>query len=141
MSRIGKQPVAVPAGVEFKLEGGTATLKGPKGQLSVPVPAGIPVHLADGPQGNSVSKATLLLAAEGLCRRFPDRVCYFPSFEILLDELRDYRFYAEDLVHPSAQAASYIADRFIAAAVPEEENLRLAEARKTALRAAHRDLR
>ncbi|MBR6054565.1 MAG: GSCFA domain-containing protein [Bacteroidales bacterium] len=98
-------------------------------------------HLADGPQGNSVSKATLLLAADGLCRRFPDRVCYFPSFEILLDELRDYRFYAEDLVHPSAQAASYIADRFIDAAVPEEENLRLAEARKTALRAAHRDLR
>ena len=98
-------------------------------------------HLADGPQGNSVSKATLVLTADGLCRRFPDRVCYFPSFEILLDELRDYRFYAEDLVHPSSQAASYIADRFIDSAVPEEEKLRLSEARKTALRAAHRDLR
>ena len=48
MSRIGKQPVAVPAGVEFKLEGGTATLKGPKGQLSVPVPACIQVKLEDG---------------------------------------------------------------------------------------------
>lgn len=98
-------------------------------------------HLADGPQGNSVSKATLVLAADGLCRRHPDRVCYFPSYEILLDELRDYRFYAEDLVHPSSQAASYIADRFIDAVVPEEEKIRLADARKMALRAAHRDLR
>ena len=98
-------------------------------------------HLADGPQGNSVSKATLVLVADALCRRHPDRVCYFPSFEILLDELRDYRFYAEDLVHPSSQAASYIAGRFIDAAVPEDEKNRLAEARKTALRAAHRDLR
>ena len=48
MSRIGKQPVAVPAGVEFKLDGGTATLKGPKGQLSIPVPACIQVKLEDG---------------------------------------------------------------------------------------------
>ena len=48
MSRIGKQPVAVPAGVEFTLDGGTATLKGPKGQLSIPVPACIQVKLEDG---------------------------------------------------------------------------------------------
>ncbi len=48
MSRIGKQPVAVPAGVEFKLDGGTATLKGPKGQLSIPVPACIQVKPEDG---------------------------------------------------------------------------------------------
>jgi large subunit ribosomal protein L6 len=48
MSRIGKQPVAVPAGVEFKLDGGTATLKGPKGQLAIPVPACIQVKLEDG---------------------------------------------------------------------------------------------
>lgn len=48
MSRIGKQPVAVPAGVEFKLDGGTATLKGPKGQLTIPVPACIQVKLEDG---------------------------------------------------------------------------------------------
>ena len=98
-------------------------------------------HLADGAQGNSVSKAVLVLAADALCRMFPDRVCYFPSYEILLDELRDYRFYAEDLVHPSSQAASYIADRFLEAAVGEEEKKRLEEAKKTALRAAHRPLR
>lgn len=98
-------------------------------------------HLADGAQGNSVSKAVLVLAADALCRQFPDRVCYFPSYEILLDELRDYRFYAEDLVHPSAQAAAYIADRFLEAAVGDEEKPRLEEARKSALRAAHRPLR
>lgn len=98
-------------------------------------------HLADGAQGNSVSKAVLVLAADALCRMFPDRVCYFPSYEILLDELRDYRFYAEDLVHPSSQAAAYIADRFLEAAVSEEEKSRLEEAKKSALRAAHRPLR
>ena len=41
-----------------------------------------------------------------------DRISYFPSYEIMLDELRDYRFYADDLVHPSSLAVEYIWERF-----------------------------
>ena len=97
-------------------------------------------HLSDGAQGNSVSKAVLTLACDALCERFKERVCYFPSYEIMLDELRDYRFYAEDMVHPSAQAALYIADRFIDAGLSEDELPLLEPARKKALRDAHRAL-
>ena len=75
-------------------------------------------HLGDGLAGNAVSKATLRLAAEELAGRFR-RVAYFPSYEILLDDLRDYRFYADDLVHPAPQAVEYIWERFVAAALTE----------------------
>ena len=67
-------------------------------------------HLADGAHGNQLSKSTLLLATEGLP--------YFPAYEIMMDELRDYRWWAEDMVHPSKQAASYLCDRFIEWALP-----------------------
>lgn len=66
-------------------------------------------HMADGAHGNRISKATLLLATE---RLLGDDSAYFPSYEILLDELRDYRFYAEDLVHPSAEAVEIITQKF-----------------------------
>ena len=70
-------------------------------------------HLADGAHGNQLSKSTLLLATEGLP--------YFPAYEIMMDELRDYRWWAEDMVHPSKQAASYLCDRFIEWALPVSE--------------------
>lgn len=59
-----------------------------------------------------VGKAHLLLAVEKLQRLFPHDVFYFPAFEIMLDDLRDYRFYAEDMVHPSALAVAYIYEAF-----------------------------
>lgn len=62
--------------------------------------------------GSQLSKATLLLAAEELVRCFPC-VTYFPAYEIVLDELRDYRFYQSDMLHPSAQAVEYIWERFV----------------------------
>ena len=62
-------------------------------------------HLGDGAHGNQLSKSTLLLATEGLP--------YFPAYEIMMDELRDYRWWAEDMVHPTQQAAAYLCDRFI----------------------------
>ena len=68
-------------------------------------------HAKDGMHGNQLSKATLLLAAEELCRTF-DHCFYFPSYEILLDELRDYRFYADDMLHPSPLAVEYIWECF-----------------------------
>lgn len=59
-------------------------------------------HLADGLSGNQLSKATLLLAIHELCLRFPEQVEYLPVYELFVDDLRDYRFYADDLVHPSS---------------------------------------
>lgn len=59
---------------------------------------------------SQLSKATLLMAAEQVCNN--SDVCYFPAYEIVNDELRDYRFYAPDMLHPSAQAVEYIYERF-----------------------------
>ena len=68
-------------------------------------------HVKDGLHENQVSKGILLAAVEELTRQ--DHRSYFPSYEIVLDELRDYRFYAEDMVHPSAQAVQYVWERFV----------------------------
>lgn len=68
-------------------------------------------HVRDGLHENTSSKATLILAVDSLCRRF-DYCHYFPAYEILLDDLRDYRFYAADMVHPSDQAVEYIKEKF-----------------------------
>ena len=67
-------------------------------------------HLRDGAHANQLSKATLLLAVEEL-NRLSD-CSYFPSYEIVLDELRDYRFYNEDMVHPNEMSLKYIWKRF-----------------------------
>lgn len=61
--------------------------------------------------GSQRSKATLLLAAAEMAGQLPD-VHYFPAYEIMNDELRDYRFYAPDMLHPSEQAVEYIYERF-----------------------------
>ena len=68
-------------------------------------------HWKDGAHENQLSKSVLHLAIDGLQSRFAD-VHYFPAYEILLDELRDYRFYAEDMMHPSSVAIQYIWERF-----------------------------
>lgn len=67
-------------------------------------------HMADGAHGNTISKATLHLGIEKI---LSDDDVYFPSFEILIDELRDYSYYAEDLVHPGNETAAMIARRFM----------------------------
>lgn len=69
-------------------------------------------HIKDGLICNQISKATLHLAVYQLCQEYPDNCIYFPSYEILNDELRDYRFYAEDMVHPSSVAIDYIWEKF-----------------------------
>lgn len=69
-------------------------------------------HLRDGAHDNQKSKATLLLAVDRLMEMFPKNTSYFPAYEIVLDELRDYRFYAEDMTHPSAVAIEYIWEKF-----------------------------
>lgn len=78
-------------------------------------------HLKDGAHGNQLSKSTLLLAIDEVCQAFPDRTDYFPAYEIFMDELRDYRFYAPDMTHPSAQAIGYLWSRFVDWALPETD--------------------
>ncbi len=68
-------------------------------------------HLKDGANGNQLSKARLLLATEILVKRFTN-IFYFPAYEIFMDQLRDYRFYAEDMIHPSKEAVNYIWEQF-----------------------------
>ncbi len=62
---------------------------------------------------NSCSKAVLLLLARALEQSFPNRISYFPSYEIMMDELRDYRFYADDLIHPSSLALKIIRQKLL----------------------------
>lgn len=69
-------------------------------------------HLKDGLHENQLSKATLLMAIDHICHALPGRCHYFPAYEIMLDELRDYRFYADDMMHPSDLAVDYIWTRF-----------------------------
>ncbi|TFH27564.1 MAG: GSCFA domain protein [Bacteroidia bacterium] len=69
-------------------------------------------HWKDGAHGNQLSKAALLLAGDALQQKFPEQFFYFPSYEIVMDELRDYRFYAEDMLHTSDQATRYIWEKF-----------------------------
>lgn len=91
-------------------------------------------HVRDGLRENATSKATLLLASESLVRSAPETY-YFPAFEILIDELRDYRFYAEDLVHPSTTAEEIVWQRLLAAWMPAatRELVREVESLQTAM--------
>ena len=68
-------------------------------------------HRKDGAHENTISKSILLLAVEELEKSLPN-VHYFPAYEIMLDELRDYRFYAKDMFHPSETTIDYIWQRF-----------------------------
>ena len=78
-------------------------------------------HLGDGAHGNNLSKATVLLGIERAIEEIAaspsaprnDAVTYFPSYEIVIDELRDYRFYDSDMVHLSETAEEYIFERMV----------------------------
>lgn len=69
-------------------------------------------HWKDGAHANQLSKAALLLAIDKIIQKDAHRITYFPAYEIMMDELRDYRFYADDMVHPSQLAVNYIWERF-----------------------------
>jgi hypothetical protein len=68
-------------------------------------------HIRDGVHNNNVSKSALLLACEEIQNSFED-VHYFPAYEIVLDELRDYRFFEKDRVHPNEEARDYVWEKF-----------------------------
>lgn len=99
-------------------------------------------HLADGLHGNMLSKATLLQAVAELQNSAKhEAICeYFPSFEIMLDDLRDYRFYDADMKHPSPVAVDYIYEKFSDTYFSADTKKMAIEFRKKALRAAHRPI-
>lgn len=84
-------------------------------------------HLKDGLHENQLSKSALLLAVDQVCTMFGNAQ-YFPAYELLLDELRDYRFYKEDMIHPTEQAVCFIWDKFIGFGIAgsEREAMQLA---------------
>ena len=90
-------------------------------------------HLADGAHGNNLSKSALLLAIENAGAE------YFPSYEIMLDELRDYRWYAEDMTHPSEAAIKYIFEKFTEAFIAESCKDQMKENLKTFKASQHRN--
>ena len=91
-------------------------------------------HLGDGAHANTLSKATLQLSLAKV------QADYFPAYEILLDELRDYRFYADDLVHPSKLAEDIIWQRFLECAVESADVPQVLLNEKAARRSAHRPI-
>lgn len=119
-------------------------------------------HLADGAHGNQLSKATLLLAVDALIETTStvmptEAVCpdgtillidpvppmameYFPAYEALMDDLRDYRFYAADMTHPSETAADYVYSLFASSHMSEATRGLAAACRKVTRRLAHRPM-
>lgn len=121
-------------------------------------------HMADGAHGNLISKSTLLHAINrvtfhsNVCSKTDttsgathkttsilpaqktNNVSYFPSYEIMMDELRDYRFYAEDMVHPSETAVKYIFERFKESAIAVEDYQWMQQEHKKWLQTQHRSL-
>ncbi len=94
-------------------------------------------HLLDGLTQNSLSNATRRLAIEELTKRY-ERVEYFGAYEILLDDLRDYRFYADDMVHPSSVAVEYIWQRFCESYITESTKAQIKGVEQIMRAVAHR---
>lgn len=86
-------------------------------------------HIRDGVIENNRSKARLIEAVHYLVNKF-DQLYYFPSYELVIDVLRDYRFYAEDLAHPNYLATNYVLNEFIEAHFSEETKFLIEEIKK-----------
>jgi len=97
-------------------------------------------HLADGFHENTLSKATLHLAIDRVCSEEQDFVLYFPSYEIVMDDLRDYRAYADDLIHISPMAVAYIYEKFEECFFTGETRNSAVLARKKYLLSQHRPI-
>ncbi len=97
-------------------------------------------HIADGLDVNSLSKAMLRVAVNEVMLRQPDVVEYFPAYEIMLDDLRDYRFYATDMVHPSDLAIEYIWQAFQATYFDDRSAQAIARCERVSKRLQHRPM-
>ena len=94
-------------------------------------------HLKDGFVNNQISKSTLHLGIQNILKKF-NQVVYFPSYELLLDDLRDYRFYKNDSVHPSDLALDYIWSKLSDAFFDDMTKSTLVEVEKINKRLNHR---
>ncbi len=102
-------------------------------------------HFKDGAHGNQISKSALLLGIDDLLAGLPADLSmnpfyfadYFPAYEIVMDELRDYRFYAEDMCHPTQLTVDYIRERFLGWALHADESPRLQEKIREYRRSCH----
>jgi len=94
-------------------------------------------HLKDGAAENQLSKATLIMASHQLVNDI-DNCFYFPSYEIMMDDLRDYRFYNDDMVHPSAVAVNYVWDKFCDYAVSNNSQKLMTDINKITQAINHR---
>lgn len=97
-------------------------------------------HVKDGLAANTLSKAVLIEAVHAIVDSHAN-TDYFPAFEIVNDELRDYRFYADDMVHPSAVAVEYIWERFGQTVLTDRAREVAAAVEKIAVAMEHRPLR
>ncbi|MDN3203232.1 GSCFA domain-containing protein [Algoriphagus sediminis] len=94
-------------------------------------------HTKDGIPENQLSKSLLRVLCEELTHKFPNSL-YFPAYEIMMDELRDYRFYKQDRIHPSEEAEDYIWSRWTAACMSKSTCKKMAEIEKINLELAHK---
>ena len=95
-------------------------------------------YLGNGAHHGQINKATLLLATNDICKK--TGADYFPSYEIMMDELRDYRYYAEDMIHPSDVAINYIFEQFTETYLTDEAIRTADEIQKIKKSLAHRPL-
>ncbi|MDG1277352.1 MAG: GSCFA domain-containing protein [Algoriphagus sp.] len=96
-------------------------------------------HIKDGISENQLSKSQLRVLCANLERRFSS-VSYFPAYEIMMDELRDYRFYKSDLIHPNEEAENYIWQKWQTSHFDSDTIIKTEEIRKVNLELAHRPL-
>ena len=97
-------------------------------------------HIADGLDVNSLSKASLRVAINDVMDRHCEYCDYFPAYEIMLDDLRDYRFYSNDMVHPSDVAVEYIWQAFQATYLDDHSALAVARCERIHKRLQHRPM-
>lgn len=97
-------------------------------------------HIADGLEMNSLSKAVLRVVVNNVVRQFKGFVEYFPAFEIVIDDLRDYRFYGADMVHPSDVAIEYIWQTFQATYFDDRSTQAIARCERVSKRLKHRPM-
>ena len=97
-------------------------------------------HIADGLDTNSLSKASLRVTIDKAMKNHRDYCDYFPAYEIMMDDLRDYRFYTSDMVHPSDVAVEYIWQAFQATYLDDHSALAVARCERIHKRLMHRPM-
>lgn len=94
-------------------------------------------HLRDGFVENNRSKANLIHAVHHVVDKF-ENLFYFPSYELIIDDLRDYRFYADDMVHPNYAATNYVWEKFISSCVNEPSQQLMKEINSISIARRHK---